>query len=330
MKLCRMCRTEINDGDVFCPKCGTRLEVTAENVQSTAINSVAENKEATELLPSKTIRNIFRHPLFLATVICLTVWSALSVYYSMTVSSEIDEADLDEGVFYTIVAAGMDFSEDDFNYDEYDSYEDYKESIEAQKETIKLIAGVVKILYIILLILPVVIAVGLWITYASARNQYDIIMKTGGLSCTQIVLSVYLVICFLMALVSIFVFIDNPSWLFKVEAVLIIAFVTFWNLRRAIETILYCTENEIALFDISIFGAIGSFVLGGLNLLLIDSDVVKAFDVVFDSDMTLLLLCYSAAMVMFGVTVFVYRDKMRSLKLLIEAKEREAKQQDRS
>lgn len=167
-------------------------------------------------------------------------------------------------------------------------------------------------------LLLIVIAVGMWMLFASAADKTGAPMRDTGLSIIRIVTIIQLVCqCLLLGLLEVVMLLIgamagsqmDEMWTIVIIAMLIIAvffvptILMYAKLAKTLGVMRNTMRSGMASDQVSVYVAVMSIILGVLNLF----SIFGGFFAVLTS------LCNAVAGITFGIFLFEYKNKMRSL-----------------
>lgn len=298
---CPNCGYRNTDDVAFCQNCGTQLSSvnTQQVYQQTTANPAYQQGVYTQSLPISVgltvLKKICSSPVALVAVIAYTAAALFSFINSINGSSGI------LGYIYQF-ASMMDMEEiiGDLYY--------------AVRST-SIISAVIGMIPTIL------IAIGLWMTYASAANHQYVGMKTSGLTLIKVILIISLVfICITLAAVEIIALIAvinladsyyGSSMVASLVGVMVgvaiamaLLILFYAKSIKSINTISMTAHTGNPSDKVSAYVAVMAFIMGGFTLLSVFSN--------FYIFALLSNLCSATSSITFGVFLFSYRGQMRT------------------
>lgn len=296
--LCPKCGMQNADGVSFCQNCGTALTASQPGYQQPYQTPQYQQTTYTQQPTSSTGLTVMKKecssPIALVAIIAYSTAALFSFINSVSGSSGIlrylyqianafDMEYMMRDLFYMIRSASVAFT----------------------------IIGMIPTIFI---------AVGLWITYASAASKSQVGMKTGGLTLVKVILIINLVFkCIVFAIVEIIaivaIFNISNSYFgsamvaplvglmigIAIGMTLIILF--YVNAVKTINTISLTARTGNPSDKVSVYVAVMSFIMGGFMVL----SIITNFGVFA----LLANLCSATAYITFGVFLISYRGKMR-------------------
>lgn len=177
MKYCQNCGKQLDDNASFCIECGGNA------MEQGGYSAPADYSDVRLLSPNtvlNTVRECAKSKLFLVAIILYTITIVMSFVTSIyNINNTYEMMDM-----YTDIMGGNSFSSEIMSSPSY---------------------GVGNIIGVIIGMVPaVLIAIGMWITYASAAGENDR-MTTAGLTIIKVVAIIYLVLMCIAAVLMVLV-----------------------------------------------------------------------------------------------------------------------------
>ncbi len=298
---CSKCGCQNADGSAFCRNCGNQLTAnqTANSSYQQPETAYFSNPQGTPYAGfmnslASVVKKVCASPIALVAIIAYTASILLNLFVTIRGSG---------GIFAYIYRLADMLGMQDMMWESYE-----------------VIRGCSNTSAVIGMITTILIAVGLWIAYASAVNR-DAPMKTGGLTLIKVILSINLVfICIVLAIIEFSALIAiagvsnsnyyDDSYVVATLVGIMIGFAIVFTLiilfyAKAIKTInamkfTIRTGNQLG--RPSVYVAVMSFIFGISSLISIYSS--------YGIFPALVNLCSATAYIAFGVFIFYYRSKM--------------------
>ncbi len=296
---CQQCGTRNTDSVSFCQNCGAPLTKGQSAYQqpnpTLQYQQTMHSQHAGASSGLALLKQLCTCPVALVAIIAYTAAALFSFMNSINGSS---------GIFAYIYQLADMLDMEDMIWNIYDYI-----------QSASLISMIIR------MIPTVLIAIGLWITYASAVNKNNTGMKTSGLTLIKVILIINLVcICIAFGMVEIFALVaavnlsnsyfGSSTLGYLVGAMLGIAIamtliILFYvKAVKSINTIRLTAQSGIPSDKVSAYVAVMAFIMGGFTALSI-----------FGSHGAFALLVNlgsATASISFGIFLFSYRGKMRA------------------
>lgn len=296
---CPKCGTQNADGVSFCQNCGSPLTTNQpayqQPYQASQYRQPVYSQAPASSTGLATLKRVCSSPVALVAIIAYTAAALFSFLNSASGSS---------GIFrYLYQVADMLDMEDMIG-----------ELYYAVRST-SVVSAVIG------MIPNVLIAVGLWLTYATAVNKNNAGMKTGGLTLIKVILIINLVfICILLAAIEVVALVTvinladsyysssavGPLVGVMVGVAIAMTLVILFYVKavQTINTIKLTAQNGIPSDKVSIYVAVIAFITGGFTVL----SIIVSYGVFA----LLANLCSATASITFGIFLCSYRGKMRA------------------
>lgn len=295
---CPKCGTQNADGVSFCQNCGSPLTASQPTYQQPYQASQYQQPMYSQALVSSTglatLKKVCSSPVALVAIIAYTAAALFSFLNSVSGSSGIF------GYLYQLA-------------DMLDMEDMVGELYYAVRST-SIVSAVIGMIPTIL------IAVGLWLTFASAASKSQTGMKTGGLTLVKVILIINLVfICIALAAVEIIALVAVVNLadsyygssmvgplvgvMLGVAIAMTLVILFYVKAVKTINTIKLTAQNGIPSDKVSVYVAVIAFIMGGFTALSIIAS--------YGAFALLANLCSATASITFGVFLLSYRGKMR-------------------
>ncbi len=293
---CSNCGIENTDGAAFCKNCGTKIGTVAAPVYTAPVQAVKAPLSSHPVL--NVVKKVASSPLFLVAIIAYSVQILAAIINSTTIGARL------EMLLYNLLdeMGGM------------VPYEFY-EFVDA----ISRIGDIPYVLGTLIGLIPaILICVGLWITYASARSRLSSGMKTSGLTMIKVITIIQLIgsciavaiieILLLLAVIGIAATEYAPGLAIAILVFLVLVVAATYTLQiifsakiiKSINTAKNTVATGVPSDKVSGFVAVWAFVSAAGFLFSLFANFLSS-------------AAAMTALICFGILIFKYKSEMRAL-----------------
>lgn len=297
---CKMCGVENADGSAFCKNCGINLSAPVAPATPAAVPPVQVTVQPLSTNPVlNAVKKVASSPLFLVAVIVYSLQILLTLINSTTIGARL------EMFLYNL----LDRFGGNAPYEFYEAV-----------DSISRIGDIPYVLFTVVGLIPtILICIGLWITYSSARNRLSDGMKTSGLTMIKVITIIQLVFsCISLALTEILLMLlvvgVAAEELYNAGVIIaILAFVVIISVAAYVLEIIYLAKiiksintakNTITTAlpsdKVSTFVAVWAFISAAGKLFGLASNF-------------LLSAATMTSLICFGILIFKYKSAMRAV-----------------